>query len=218
MKNKLVSILVLSTLLISVHFSFSQTPASNRTKNPVAATQDTSTIQSKDFYLELRAIVRQLKSDETAKTSEIKLLDSTLITIYSGEVPYSEFWTNKKGKCLFKLPLDKNFKIEISKTGFVTKYIMISTKVPNDKRDIFSFSFDVDLFEEIKGLDVSVLKQPIAKVAYNLTLEGFAYDVAYTSRINTDLKKMYKNYYRLQKIESDSILIKNDSATINQKK
>lgn len=217
MKNKLVSILTFSILLISVQFSFSQPPTSNRTKNP-GISQDTSTIKSKDFYLELKAIVRQLKSDDLAKASEIKLLDSTLITIYSGEVPFSEIWTNKKGKCTFKLPLDKTFKIEISKPGYVTKYITVSTKVPNENRDVFSFSFDVDLFEEVKGLDVSVLKQPIAKVAYNLTLEGFAYDVAYTSRINTDLKKMYKNYYRLQKMESDTTLFKNDSAIVIPKK
>jgi hypothetical protein len=55
-------------------------------------------------------------------------------------------------------------------------------------------------------LDVAVLQKPIAKVSYNIIMEQFAYDVNYTSRINFDLKKMYKNYYMLQKIEADSTL------------
>jgi hypothetical protein len=60
-------------------------------------------------------------------------------------------------------------------------------------------------FEEIKNLDVSVLKKPIAKVSYNIIMEQFAYDINYTSRINLELKKMYKSYYLLQKMENDSI-------------
>ncbi|MBK7182490.1 MAG: hypothetical protein IPH89_05905 [Bacteroidetes bacterium] len=36
-------------------------------------------------------------------------------------------------------------------------------------------------------------------------MEQFAYDINYTSRINLELKKMYKSYYLLQKMENDSI-------------
>lgn len=171
----------------------------------------TDSAKAKEYYLELRGYVRQLKSDEEedSKSHEVKPLDSVLITIYNGDIPYSEIWTNKKGKCTFKLPLDKVFKIEISRKGFVTKYITVTTKVPNDQKTIFNFSFDVELFESVQGLDVSVLKNPIAKVSYNLGMEGFAYDVAYTSKINTELRKMYKNYYRLQKIGADSALFQN---------
>jgi hypothetical protein len=171
--------------------------------------------KAKDYYVELRGYIRQLKGTENEKASEIKPLDSVLITIFSGDIPYSELWTNKKGKCDFKLPLDKNFRIEISRKGFVTKNILVTTKVPNDQKDIFNFSFDVDLFEEVNGLDVSVLKNPIAKVSYNLAMEGFAYDVGYTSKINADLKKMYKNYYRLQKIAADSTLFQQSPDSLN---
>jgi hypothetical protein len=160
--------------------------------------------RAKECYLELRGYVRHLKGDALQSEKEIKPLDSVLITIYNGSIPYSELWTNKKGKCGFKLPLDKEFLIEISRKGFVTKSITVLTKVPNDQKSIFNFSFDVDLFEEVPGLDVNVLKNPIAKVSYNFAMEGFAYDVIYTSKINTELKKMYKEYYRLQKQLADT--------------
>ncbi|MBL7890124.1 MAG: hypothetical protein JNL24_11240 [Bacteroidia bacterium] len=170
------------------HSSYNEITSSDTTKNA--------------FYLELKGNVRQSKVSEK---DESKALDSALITIYTGDIPFSETWTNKKGKCSFKLPLGKQFRIEVSKSGFVSKLFDVDTKVPSDKKDSYSFSFDIDIFEEIPKLDVSVLKKPIAKVSYNLILEQFAYDISYTSKINLELKKMYKNYYLLQKIESDSV-------------
>jgi hypothetical protein len=206
---------LLLTLLLfwAVEGSFAQThPAAAKKKTMTAA----DSAKEKEFYLELRGTIRQLKRTETEneKTELSTPLDSVLVTIYNGDIPYSEFWTNKKGRCSFKLPLDKTFKIEVSRKGFVSKYIIVNSKVPYEQKDAFSFSFDVDLFEDVAGLDVSVLKNPIAKVSYSLSLEGFAYDVGYTSKINTDLKKMYKNYYRLQKIAADSSLFQNDSINV----
>lgn len=159
--------------------------------------------QAPGFYVEMKGTVRSSRVNEK---DEGKALDSALVTIYSGAIPYSELWTNKKGKCIFKLPLDKVFSIEISKAGYVTKFFEVNTKVPADKKDAFSFNFDIDIFAEVKNLDVSVLQKPIAKVAYNIIMEQFAYDVNYTSRINFELKKLYKNYYLLQKMEADTAL------------
>ena len=161
------------------------------------------TIAKTEYYLEMKGNVRESKG--TIKDETLPL-DSALVTIYMDNVPRSEIMTNKKGKCAFKLPLDKVFKIEVSKKGYVTKYFEVSTKVPFDKKDIYSFAFDIDLFEDIKGLDVSVLKKPVAKVTFNQFLVQFAYDVSYTSKINAELKKMYKNYYTLQKIDADTSL------------
>lgn len=156
----------------------------------------------KEYFLEMKGNVRKSKISDK---EESKSLDSALITIYMNDIPFSETWTNKKGKCSFKLPLAKQFKIEVSKDGYVSKLFEVDTKVPSDKRDEYSFSFDIDIFEEIKNLDVSVLKKPIAKVSYNVIMEQFAYDINYTSRINLELKKMYKSYYLLQKMENDTI-------------
>ncbi len=157
---------------------------------------------SSDYYLELKGIVRQSKGNIDAQR---KAVDSALITLYVNDIPYSEIWTNKKGKCIFKLALDKVYKVEVSKKGFVTKFFEVNTKVPAKKRDAFIFNFDIDIFEEVKGLNVSVLQKPIAKVAYAALEEQFAYDTRYTGSINFELKKMYKDYYLFQKIEADSL-------------
>jgi hypothetical protein len=201
-------ILIVSSLLY-VPGVFSQQKV-NASKTAV-----TDTVRSKDHYLEMKGNVRQSRGSEK---EESKMLDSALVTIYNGDVPYSEIWTNKKGKCSFKLPLDKEFSIEVSKEGYVTKFFEINTKVPAEKKTAFSFSFDIDIFEEVKGLDVNVLKKPIAKVAYNVIMEQFVYDVNYTSRINFELRKMYKNYYLLQAMEKDSVLNATKDAALPEKK
>lgn len=189
----MIFVFIISTKAINPH---------NNSLSALLIGEGDTIIKSKSEYLELRGNIRQQKG---AIEDVITPIDSALITIYSGEIPYSELWTNKKGKCNFKLPLDKNFKIVISKNGYVTKFFDVNTKVPLDKKSTFIFGFDLDIFEEVKGLDLSVLKKAIAKVTYNITEEQFAYDVIYTSRINFDLKKMYKNYYLLQKVANDSL-------------
>ncbi|MBN8696171.1 MAG: hypothetical protein J0L87_06550 [Bacteroidetes bacterium] len=195
LQRKILFALIITGCICSF-FSFS-----NREYNRYNEITNSDTTKN-SFYLELKGNVRQSKVSEK---DESKALDSALITIYTGDIPFSETWTNKKGKCSFKLPLGKQFRIEVSKSGFVSKLFDVDTKVPSDKKDTYTFSFDIDIFEEIPKLDVSVLKKPIAKVSYNIIMEQFAYDISYTSKINLELKKMYKNYYLLQKIESDSL-------------
>lgn len=156
-------------------------------------------------YLAMKAHVRKSPTAANVKEKEENAwLDSALITIYQNNVPYSEIWTNKKGKCSFKLALNKAYLIEVSKEGYVTKRIEVLTKVP-DQKEYYTFEFDIDIFESVKGLNVSVLDKPIAKVTYNFLEERFGYDVPYTNKINGELKKMYKNYYLLQKTIADSV-------------
>ena len=204
-KKALIPSFLALLLLSSIANSFAQTkptPVKKAVAKPVPQAEKIDSTKAKDYYLELRATVRQSKGED--KEAESKPLDSVLITIYNGDIPMTETWTNKKGKCTFKLPLDKNLKIQISKKGFVTKSIAVNTKVPAANKDVFSFSCDVDIFEEIVGLDVTVLNSPIAKITYSPSLESFQYDVSYTNKVNVELKKMYKKYYKLQEMQNDT--------------
>lgn len=175
-------------------------------KKPISKTpeQKIDSAKLKDYYLELKATVRQSKGQE--KEAESLPLDSVLITIFGNDVPMTKTWTNKKGKCSLKLPLDKTIRIQVFKKGFVAKSIAINTHVPAADKDMFTFSCDVDIFEEIAGLDVTVLNSPIAKITYSPSLGSFQYDVAYTNKVNVELKKMYKKYYSLQEAQKDTSL------------
>lgn len=187
-------------LLFTAGLTFSQ--SSQQPPKKTATTSKIDSSKAKDQYLEIKAAVRQSKGSD--KEEESKPLDSVLVTIYNGDIPYSELWTNKKGKCTFKLPLDKSLIIQVSKKGFVTKSISVNTKVPFDDREAFNFSCDVDIFEEIAGLDVGILKSPIAKITYSPSLATFQYDISYTNKVNVELKKMYKKYYLLHDSQKDT--------------
>ena len=182
---------ILSVLLLFLFFSMSP----DKIENDITQLDDNS-------YLELKGTVRQSKGGINQETVP---LDSAIIIASSDDIAYSYKMTNKKGKYTLRLPLDKKFKIEVTKQGFVTKCFEVNTKVPYEKRKAFSFSFEIDIFEDLKGLDVSVLKKPIAKISYNGLQKDFVYDEKYTSHINLSLKKMYENYYMLQKVDNDSI-------------
>lgn len=202
--------------LLAAKTNISQT-GHNSTKKATANPKTTSTkidsTKLKDYYLELKATIRQSKGQE--KEGESLPLDSVLITIFGNDVPLSKIWTNKKGKCNLKLPLDKNIRIQVFKKGFVAKSIAVNTKVPAANKDIFNFSCDVDIFEEIEGLDVTILNSPIAKITYSPSLESFQYDVSYTNKVNVELKKMYKKYYSLQEAKKDTTLKEKKAPTKN---
>ena len=204
----------LSVLLVLFLFS-AFSPVSHSSYQPAALSiGGDTTVQ--EYYLELKGNVRQSKSIN--EKEEIKSIDSASITVYVADIVHTQTYTNKKGRCIFKLPLGTNFKIVISKPGFTTKFFEVNTRVPLEKKNTFSFSFDIDLFEEVKGLDISILKKPIAKVTYNLIVDQFAYDINYTSRINFGLKKMYKNYYLFQQNHADSLATSIQQPQTEQKK
>jgi hypothetical protein len=135
----------------------------------------------------------------TGDSGDNPWLDSAVVTVYQNNAVYTTILTSRRGKCSFKLPLDRVFIVELSKPGFVSKRFEVNTKTPPNKRDAFDFDFDMDIFEYVEGLDTKVLEKPIAIVYYNVTNNQFEYDAAYTNRINSDLKLMYRSYYLLEK-------------------
>lgn len=151
-----------------------------------------------NFYLEVNGSIRQMKN-VMGDSGDNPWLDSAIVTIYQNNTIYNTIYTSRRGKCTFKLPLDRVYTVELSKPGFVSKKFEVSTKIPPNKKDAFTFDFDMDIFAFVEGLDTKVLEKPIALVYYNITNNQFEYDAAYTNRINSDLKLMYRNYYILEK-------------------
>ena len=151
-------------------------------------------------YLELRGKV--YKSEGQQRDDDKKGLDSAEIRV-TNEMNHEVLFglTDSKGRLAFRLPLGRKFTINISKKGFVKKMIFVDTHVPQEARKVFVFTFDIDIFEKIEGLDVSVLNQPVAKVTFKALDKTFSYDAAYTNKVNSGLQKMYREYYALKRKE-----------------
>lgn len=152
---------------------------------------------SLNFYVELFGSIRQMK-DVMGDSGDNPWLDSAVVTVYYNNAVYTKVLTTRRGKCNFQLPLDRTYIVELSKPGFVSKRFEVNTKTPPNKKDVYEFYFDMNIFESIEGLDTKILDKPIAIVYYNVTNNQFEYDAGYTNRINNDIKLLYRNYYILE--------------------
>lgn len=174
-------------------FSYSNSSsAASPEKSTADPVQDTV-----NFYLEINGSIREMKN--VNEDGDNPWLDSAVVTVYINNSVYTQVLTTRRGKCTFKLPLDRTYTVELSKPGYVSKKFEVNTKTPSNKKDAYDFDFDMNIFEQIEGLDTKVLEKPIAMVYYNITNNQFEYDAGYTNRINSDLKLMYRNYYLLEK-------------------
>ncbi len=158
---------------------------------------DSLMLDNPRYYLLLDGMVYQSAVSENGKQ---KSLDSVLIRVLN-ETDFSmDKRYTKKGRCAVKLPLGKKYTIEFSKKGYVSKIIEVNAVVPRYDTFVSVFPFDIDLFQEINGLDVAVLNEPIAKITFNNFNKTFDYDYNYTAKINNNIKKLYAEFYRLQKL------------------
>ena len=132
-----------------------------------------------------------------------KKLDKSFVKIYADTTSniVQKMESDIGGWVAFQLPIQKTYTIKISKAGHVTKIISVDATMPKLNEGDYYFEFSVDLFENIEGLDVSVLKNPVAKIFFNTFTKKFDYDYNYTAKINNDVKKLYHDYELLKKQE-----------------
>lgn len=137
-----------------------------------------------------------------------KKLSGAIVVLYkNGEVD-KKYRTNDVGKFTFTLKPDNDYLIEIGKEGFVTKRISFSTEnvPPDNVRSGFpAYSISVDLFEDIKGLNTSILDEPIGLIRYYAKGDNFDFDEDYTYAIQDQLKKLLDEIEKKQKEYKDAI-------------
>lgn len=186
-----------SVVLLALLFSSQKSMASLELN--IASSTDSVTRDPKKYYLKINAIIRDSKGPDKADEKTIK---GVIIKVLNeNDYLVASYFTDKKGKTNFSLPLDKKFKVLITKKGYVTKIVEINTAVPKEVNAAFIFPVDVAIFAEVKNLNTAVLNKPIAKVQFNNMQKEFVYDITYTHKINGELKKMYKEFYQLKKDE-----------------
>ena len=92
---------------------------------------------------------------------------------------------------LFSLDANEYYTIEVSKPGYVTRSIGISTILPANvsMKDLFKYEFEVSLFKEKKGVDDYYLDFPVALISYDSKHDVFDNNNAYTKHIKTMIKQ-----------------------------
>ena len=106
--------------------------------------------------------------------------------------------TSSNGKYEFFLPLDHDYQIIFEKDGMVTKRIAIDSRgIPEeDRRGGFAMNPDMSLFDNIDGIDFSMLDQPIGKGKYDPERGNIEFDVAYTQRIQSEIMRLMREVER----------------------
>jgi hypothetical protein len=120
------------------------------------------------------------------------------IKVYEDTTLFTTAASGHDGRCKFTLPLDHEFVLVFVKEGYVSKRITINTFVPGSVRADYKFAFNMNLFEELKGVDTSILNEPLAKIAFNLPKREFDYNENHTVTINRQIEKLYRDYFDAQ--------------------
>lgn len=147
------------------------------------------------FMLQAQSSIAQWTLDVmgTVKKEETKKrMEGATITIKRNGTVWKTVASLASGKFEASLLPGAVYVIEFSKPGHVTKRIEMSTKnvPPDDAKYGFDFPMEMVLFEKMDGLDVSILNQPIAKVAFNPETGYMDYDPAYTKSIKKELERL----------------------------
>ncbi|MBI5219602.1 MAG: tetratricopeptide repeat protein [Bacteroidia bacterium] len=153
-----------------------------------------------------QAVILRIKG--TVLTDNQKLKDAT-ITLLQDNKKIKTVTSNKEGLFTLDLELQKEFVIEISKKGFVTQKLKISTLVPEKqvKGDTWwSCKLTVNLFDMLEGLNTEALNNPVLQVKYFPDKDDFKIDDIYSKNVKGKIDETIKQVNTLKKQVFDKYL------------
>ncbi|MBT6514653.1 MAG: hypothetical protein P8M05_01000 [Flavobacteriales bacterium] len=113
-----------------------------------------------------------------------KKINIATVTLFDNDVRVDSIVT-QNGKCIFILKENHRYKIEFSKAGYVSKYLVIeTTDLPEKGKKKFKVKVEVVLFASRQGLKMDFLKlNPIGIAKYESIYKKIKWDEEYTRSI-----------------------------------
>lgn len=97
------------------------------------------------------------------------------------------------------LNVNEHYAIEVSKEGYFSKLVSISTFMPSDADlddgYVYEYDLDFDLVKQKKGVDTYYMDFPIALISYNGIKDKFDYSRKYTKHIVKEIRKNTGNSF-----------------------
>lgn len=133
-----------------------------------------------------------------------KKIDGVTVTVLKNGSKLMEVRTNASGKYDVNLDYGADYRLVYSKQGLVSKSIAMDTRnVPEEDRvGGHGFNLEMTLFNDLPGVDFSVLDQPIGKAQYYPDKSEVAWDIAYTEKIRSEVNRLMKEYDDRKKREA----------------
>src|SRR5688572_25778800 len=99
---------------------------------------------------------------------------------------FTSFLTSFNGTYYLYLPMGSEFVITVSKAGYVQKFFTVSTlgvSTESAKKKFSVMIADLELIENVPGVDYSVFNQPMNKYFYDPKTDDFGYDKKYMNEM-----------------------------------
>lgn len=153
------------------------------------------------FFVSINAVAQDspIRIIFDAKITQVESLGDRLdiarVKLFNDNNPIDSVIT-QKGRCFFDLDTGHVYKIEFSKTGYVSKFLVIDTHgIPKGFKKKSKVKVDVGLFTAKKMLDVGFLKEkPIGIASYDFVMDKIEWNRDYTKLVVEELIKATLDY------------------------
>lgn len=168
------------------------------------------------FKIHTQEIPKQFEKSDSAGYIQVtghvekdyQTLDKAIIIMTENNKEIACLLTSATGIFKYKLPLNKFYKLEITKHGLVTKKFEFDTHIPDDvdNHTIFQFSFSIVLFSKYKNMEEGILDKPLALIKYDKKYNDFFYDFRYSKAMTDKLSVIQKKGEELSKEYNECII------------
>jgi uncharacterized membrane protein YqiK len=112
------------------------------------------------------------------------------------------------GSYLIKLDFDKEYTITYTKKGYVSQIYQINTKVEKERIEetFINKEILVELFPLVDGVNVDLMKQPVAKIFYDELLYDFDEDESYASTMKPQVEELKAKLLAQKELNKNSTL------------
>lgn len=160
-------------------------------------------------FTSLKAQVDDIEASGLVKDERSnKLLSNVLVTKERDGKVMDSVRTGVNGRFILKLDFGYDYNIRLSKNGYVSKFININSENVPDENQVGGFGFDlnVNLFEEVEGINFDILKQPIGKAKFEEASGEIAFDFEYTKSIQARINELRRELAKKYKEEEEKLL------------
>jgi hypothetical protein len=124
------------------------------------------------------------------------------VKVYSEGQLQATYTSSNSGKFSFYLDFGKDYMLDFGKEGYISKKVNVlfsglkRSMIVNEQK--FN-DWEVVLYKEIEGLDVSVFDEPIGKMYFDAEKEMFDWDADYSLRYKQKIESFEKEYKTAEK-------------------
>jgi tetratricopeptide (TPR) repeat protein len=133
---------------------------------------------------------RYLQINGTAEL-DMKPVSNAIITLYEDNKEINSVKTGSGGKFSFKLEMNKDYIVEVSKKGYISKRIRFITKIPDEETGVWVREFAVGLVKYCEGINYSVLDEPVDVIKYSVRRKDFDSDKTFVYKVKPRLENLY---------------------------